>query len=175
MLEDAGFKVIVPAWYTPAGRRRAKLRLKASGNSRSATKGDNKSYFGLNSFVQYEYELVTGEELVTKQEWEQLINARANLVHFRGQWMELDRDKMQQLLELWQSHGEEKPEISVLEFLQRNAEAGEDWDIEHDEVLSDIMVKLQDKSRLKPISDQLNLQGNLREYQKRGVAWLQYL
>ncbi|WP_353933042.1 DEAD/DEAH box helicase [Okeanomitos corallinicola TIOX110] len=175
VLEDAGFKITVPAWYTPAGRRRAKLRLKASGNSRSATKGENKSYFGLNSLVQYEYELAIGEEVVTKQEWEQLINAKAPLVHFRGQWMELDRDKMQQLLEFWQSQGEKKPEMSVLEFLQWNAEVGEDWDIEHDEILSDMMVKLQDKSRLEPISDQLNLQGNLREYQKRGVAWLEYL
>ena len=175
VLEDAGFKVTVPAWYTPAGRRRAKLRLKASGKSRSATKGENKSYFGLNSLVQYEYELAIGEQAVTKQEWEQLINAKAPLVHFRGQWMELDRDKMQQLLEFWQSHGDEKPEMSVLEFLQRNAESGEDWDIEHDEILSDMMAKLQDKSSLEPISDQLNLQGNLREYQKRGVAWLEYL
>jgi hypothetical protein len=65
--------------------------------------------------------------------------------------------------------------MSVLEFLQRNAESGEDWDIEHDDILSDMMAKLQDKSKLEPISDQLNLQGNLREYQKRGVAWLEYL
>jgi SNF2 family DNA or RNA helicase len=175
VLEDAGFKVTVPAWYTPAGRRRAKLRLKASSHSGSATKGKAKSYFGLDSLVQYEYELAIGEDVVTKQEWEQLINAKAPLVHFRGQWMELDRDKMQQLLEFWQSHGNEKPEMSVLEFLQRNAESGEDWDIEHDDILSEMMAKLQDQSRLEPISDQLNLQGNLREYQKRGVAWLQYL
>ncbi|MBE9231935.1 DEAD/DEAH box helicase, partial [Cuspidothrix issatschenkoi LEGE 03284] len=175
VLEDAGFKVTVPAWYTPAGRRRAKLRLKASSHSPSATKGKSKSYFGLDSLVQYEYELAIGEQAVTKEEWEQLINAKAPLVHFRGQWMELDRDKMQQLLEFWQSHGDEKPKMSVLEFLQRNAESGEDWDIEHDEILSDMMAKLQDKSSLEPISNQLNLQGNLREYQKRGVAWLEYL
>ncbi len=175
VLEDAGFKVTVPAWYTPTGRRRAKLRLKAAGKSRSVTKGKEKSYFGLDSLVQYEYELAIGEEIVTKKEWEQLIDAKAPLVHFRGQWMELDRDKMQQLLEFWQSHGDEKPEMSVLEFLQRNAESGEDWDIEHDDILSDMMAKLQDKSKLEPISDQLNLQGNLREYQKRGVAWLEYL
>jgi hypothetical protein len=40
VLEDAGFKIIVPAWYTPVGRRRAKICLKASrckrtSNSRS--------------------------------------------------------------------------------------------------------------------------------------------
>jgi SNF2 family DNA or RNA helicase len=175
ILEDAGFKVIVPAWYTPAGRRRAKIRLKASGKKLAPTKGESKSYFGLNSLVQYEYELAIGEQVVTPQEWEQLINAKAPLVHFRGQWMELDRDKMQQLLEFWQSHGDEQPEMNLLEFLQRSAEAGEEWEIEHDDVLAQMMAKLQDKTQLEPISEQLNLQGNLREYQKRGVSWLQYL
>ncbi|UKP00038.1 DEAD/DEAH box helicase [Nostoc sp. UHCC 0870] len=175
VLEDSGFKVIVPAWYTPAGRRRAKVRLKASSRKQAATKGESKSYFGLDSLVQYQYELAIGEQPVTPQEWEQLINAKAPLVHFRGQWMELDRDKMQQLLEFWQSHGDEQPEMSLLEFMQRSAEAGDEWEIEYDAGLSEIMAKLQDKSQLEPISEDLNLQGNLREYQKRGVAWLQYL
>ncbi|QLE59729.1 DEAD/DEAH box helicase [Nostoc sp. TCL26-01] len=175
VLEDSGFKVIVPTWYTPAGRRRAKIRLKASGRKLAATKGETKSYFGLDSLVEYQYELAIGEQAVTPQEWEQLINAKTPLVHFRGQWMELDRDKMQQLLEFWQSHGEEQPQMNLLEFLQRSAEAGEDWEIEHDKALSEMIANLQDKSRLEPISEQLNLQGTLREYQKRGVSWLQYL
>ncbi|MBH8551908.1 DEAD/DEAH box helicase [Nostocaceae cyanobacterium CENA357] len=175
VLEESGFKVIVPAWYTPAGRRRAKIRLQASGRKLAPTKGETKSYFGLDSLVQYQYELAIGEQVVTPQEWEQLINAKSPLVHFRGQWMELDRDKMQQLLEFWQSHGDEQPQMNLLEFLQRSAEVGEEWEIEHDDVLSEMIAKLQDKSRLEPISDQLNLQGNLREYQKRGVSWLEYL
>lgn len=175
VLEDADFKVIVPAWYTPKGRRRAKIRLKASSRKLAATKGKTKNYFGLDSLVQYQYELAIGEQVVTPQEWEQLINAKAPLVHFRGQWMELDRDKMQQLLEFWQSHGDEQPEMNLLEFLHRSAEAGEEWEIEHDEALSEMMAKLQDKSQLEPISENLNLQGSLREYQKRGVSWLQYL
>jgi SNF2 family DNA or RNA helicase len=175
VLEDSGFKVIVPAWYTPTGRRRAKIRLKASTRKLAPTKGETKSYFGLDSLVQYQYELAIGEQAVTPKEWEQLINAKAPLVHFRGQWMELDRDKMQQLLEFWQSHGSEQPQMTLLEFMQRSAEAGEEWEIEHDEALSQIMAKLQDKSQLEPISQQLNLQGTLREYQKRGVSWLQYL
>ncbi|BAY41213.1 putative helicase (plasmid) [Nostoc sp. NIES-2111] len=176
VLEDSGFKVIVPAWYTPAGRRRAKIRLKASsGRKVAATAGESKSYFGLDSLVQYQYELAIGEQTVTPQEWEQLINTKAPLVHFRGQWMELDRDKMQQLLEFWQSHGDEQPQMSLLEFMQRSAQGEDDWEIEYDAALSEIMAKLQDKSQLEPICEDLNLQGNLREYQKRGVAWLQYL
>ena len=57
ILEDAGFKIIVPAWYTPKGRRRAKLRLKASSGGASATKAKTKGYFSLNSLVEYEYQL----------------------------------------------------------------------------------------------------------------------
>ncbi|HLP88393.1 MAG TPA: DEAD/DEAH box helicase [Nostocaceae cyanobacterium] len=175
ILEDAGFKIIVPAWYTPAGRKRAKVRLKASGKKLAPTKGEKKSYFGLDSLVQYEYELAIGDESISLEEWEQLINAKAPLVHFRGQWMELDRDKMQELLKFWESHGQEKPEMSLLDFLHKSAEGGEDWEIEHDDVLLEMMTKLEDKSRLEPITETLNLQGTLREYQKRGVAWLQYL
>jgi SNF2 family DNA or RNA helicase len=174
VLEDAGFKVIVPAWYTPAGRRRAKIRLKTSSRNLSANKSKTKSYFDLDSLVQYQYDLAIGDQVVTPQEWEQLVNAKAPLVHFRGQWMELDRDKMQQLLEFWQSHADEQPEMTLLDLLQRSAESGEEWEIEHDQTLSEMMAKLQDKSQLEPISD-LPLQGTLREYQKRGVSWLQYL
>lgn len=174
VLEDANFKVIVPAWYTPTGRRRAKIRLKAS-SSKAAAKGKTKGYFSLDSLVQYKYELAIGDQSVTPQEWEQLVNAKAPLVNFRGQWMELDRDKMQQLLEFWQSHEKEQPEMTMLEFLQRSAEVGDEWEIEHDEFLSEMMAKLQDKSQLEPISDPPSLQGKLREYQKRGVSWLSYL
>jgi len=31
------------------------------------------------------------------------VAAKTPLVQFRGQWMELDRDHMQQLLEFWQT------------------------------------------------------------------------
>ncbi len=174
VLEDTGFKVIVPAWYTPAGRRRAKIRLKASSKS-SASKTQNQGYFSLDSLVQYEYKLAIGDEEVSAKEWEQLVGAKTPLVNFRGQWMELDPDKMQQFLEFWQSHGDEKPEMTMLEFLQRSAEAGDDWEVEHDEFLSSMMSKLHDKSKFEPVSDLSQLQGTLREYQKRGVSWLSYL
>jgi len=30
VLQDAGFAVLVPSWWTPQGRRRAKVRLRAA-------------------------------------------------------------------------------------------------------------------------------------------------
>ncbi|MEM8675141.1 MAG: DEAD/DEAH box helicase [Cyanobacteria bacterium P01_G01_bin.67] len=175
VLEDAGFKIIVPAWYTPAGRRRAKIRLKASSSGKSATKNKTKGYFNLDSLVEYQYQLAIGDEAVTTKEWQQLVNAKTPLVHFRGQWMELDRDKMREFLEFWQSQGEEKPQMTMLEFLQRSAEAGDDWEVDRDNFLAEMMANLQDKSLFEPVADLQQLNGTLREYQKRGVSWLSYL
>jgi uncharacterized protein YihD (DUF1040 family) len=121
--------------------------------------------------VEYQYELAIGEQTVIPQEWEQLIKAKTPLVHFRGQWMELDRDKMQQLLEFWQSHGEEESPMTLLEFLQRSAEAGSEWEIEHDEALSEMIAKLQDKSRLELVSgcDRLRWAGTPSQLKNQGL------
>lgn len=177
VLENAGYKVIVPAWWTPQGRRRAKIRLRAKGKSASGSKTKNAGYFSLETLVQYQYELAIGDESVTDQEWKQLVNTKAPLIKFRGQWMELDQDKMQQMLSFWQQQQQENPELSLLDFLKLTADSNEELEVEVDrqDVLSDMLNKLSDKGQLQPVEDPAQLQGNLREYQKRGVSWLQYL
>lgn len=175
VLEDAGYKVIVPAWWTPEGRRKAKIRLKTASRKRGTAKTDGKGYFSLDSLVQYQYSLSIGGQEVSKKEWQQLVNAKTPLVQFRGHWMELDQDKMQQLLEFWQSHGQEQPEMTLLDLMKMVAESEDELEVDHEDAIAEMMVKLQDKSKLEPISDPPKLQGTLREYQKRGVSWLQYL
>ena len=77
-----------------------------------------------------------GGEAVTEEEWQQLVNAKTPLVQFRGQWMELDRDKMQQLLEFWQTHQHEAPEITLLDMLKLGTEAEDDLEWDHDQSLA---------------------------------------
>ena len=175
ILENAGYKVIVPAWWTPQRRKRAKLRLKVSANGKSASKSETKSYFGLDTLVQYQYQLSIGEHPVTESEWQQLVNAKVPLVKFRGEWVELDLAKMQQMLEFWQKQGEENRDMSLLELLQREAEAGEELEFERDDTLEEMLLKLNDKNKLELIKDLPNFLGKLREYQQRGVSWLNYL
>ena len=178
ILEDAGYTVIVPSWWTPQGRRRAKLRLKtsasASGRSKAGSSASN-GYFNLDSIVAYQYQLSIGGEIVGEEEWRQLVAAKSPLVRFRGQWMELDREKMQQLLEFWKAHQEGELQLTVQDLLKTGAEAGDDLEWDHDQTLREMLAQLQDKSAFAPIADPPNLHGTLREYQKRGVAWLGYL
>ncbi len=174
VLEDAGYKTIVPAWWTPQGRARAKLRLKASPKKSGTIKAE-KGLFHLDNLIDYRYELAIGDEQITPQEWQKLVDAKAPLIHFRGQWMELDLAKMQQMLQFWQSHQDTQPELTLLELIQKTAAANEELEVEADDTLAAMMANLHDPSQLQPIENPLLLQGTLREYQKRGVAWIQYL
>ncbi|MEM7066449.1 MAG: DEAD/DEAH box helicase [Cyanobacteria bacterium P01_B01_bin.77] len=177
VLENAGYKVIVPAWWTPKGRQRAKVRLKAKGKSLSGREDKSKSYFSLDRLVEYQYELAIGGEKITEKEWNQLVNAKTPLVQFRGQWMELDQDKMQQMLEFWKTHQAENPELSLIEFMKLTAAKDDELEVECDrkDALADMLNKLGDKSRLQPVDTPDSFEGQLREYQKRGVSWLQYM
>jgi SNF2 family DNA or RNA helicase len=176
ILEDAGYKVIIPAWWTPQGRQRAKIRIKASSKkSAKSTSAAGKGYFNLDTLIQYQYELAIAGEPVTEQEWQQLVNAKIPLVQFRGEWIELDQAKMKQMLEFWQSNPDENREMTLSELLQKASLQDDELDIEPDQALSAMMAKLHNPSQLVPIENPSQLQGTLREYQKRGVAWIDYL
>ena len=104
VLEDAGYTVIVPSWWTPAGRRRAKIRLKTAAHTgKQGVAAAGNGLLSLDTIIAYEYQLSIGGEVVTEAEWRRLIDAKTPLVRFRGEWMELDRDKMRQMLEFWQT------------------------------------------------------------------------
>jgi SNF2 family DNA or RNA helicase len=174
VLDDAGYLVIVPAWWTPDGRRRTKVRLKTSVRSPKGT-AINQGHLNLHAIISYEYQLSVGGQVVTEDEWEQLVNAKTPLVQFRGQWVELDRHKMQQMLEFWHTHQHEKSEITLLDMLRIGSEAEDELEWDHDQNLREMLSRLHDKNTFAPIRDPLALNGSLRDYQKRGVAWLRYL
>ncbi|HET8913196.1 MAG TPA: DEAD/DEAH box helicase [Ktedonobacteraceae bacterium] len=176
VLQDAGYTVIIPAWWTPQGRKRAKVRLKTSSRApKKSSKAAGTSYFSIDKLIDYQYQLSIGGQVVSEAEWRQLVNAKVPLVQFRGEWMELDREKMQQLLEFWQTHqGEGQGEISLMDMIKLGTES-DDLEWEHDQALSEMLAHLHDKSAFAPITDPRSLQGTLRDYQRRGVSWLQYL
>ncbi len=76
--------------------------------------------------------------------------------------MELDRDKMRQMLEFWKTQQQENPELRLLDFLK--LAAGEDdsleLEVERDGTLAD-MLALNDKSQLEVIENPKNLRGTV--------------
>jgi len=174
VLEDAGFKVVVPAWWTPQGRRRVKIRLRSSAAKAAPGAPAGKSGLNLENLVQYHYQLAIGDQVVTEEEWQRLIESKVPLVQFRGQWVELDRDKMHEMLSFWRRHGQETPQISVQDLLARTL-TDDAFEVDRDDALAEMLERLRTGSRLESIADLPQLRAQLRDYQKRGVAWLRFL
>ncbi len=173
VLESAGFRILVPSWWMPKGRLRARIRIKASGQSRSSSSAESSGYLSLPSLVQYDYELSVGGEPISELEWQDLVSAKAPLIRFRGEWMELDRDHMAQLLDLWRSQQPNDAPLSFKEMLKQVSEADEDaTEFMFDEVLRKTLKALQRQEDVEPIEDPGGLQGSLRPYQQQGLSWL---
>lgn len=174
VLESAGFKIALPSWWTPQGRKRARIRIKASGKSAPAQEKDSGTgYFSLPSLVQYQYELSVGGETVTAQEWQALVNAKTPLVQFRGEWMELDSAQMEQLLALWQQQEQDRGAATISDLLKQIAEADDHTtEFVFDEVLDDLLGRLQQQRGIELLDNPAGLQGQLRAYQKQGLSWL---
>lgn len=175
VLEDAGFRVIVPAWWTPQGRRRAKLRMRGSGMGKKAAGSAARNALSLGELLNYHYELTLGGEAISPAEWEQLVNAKTPLVRFRGEWVALDRERMKEMLEFWKARGATEETLDIREILRRNAEEADLFELDPDDALADMLATLRDHRRLEPLANPPRLNANLREYQKRGVAWLTFL
>jgi superfamily II DNA or RNA helicase len=175
VLEDAGCRVIVPAWWTPKGRRRAKLRMRSAPAGKKAKPAAKRSALSLDELIQYRYELTLGGEAVSPEEWAQLVEAKTPLVQFRGEWVVLDRDRMAEMLEFWKKQGEAGEALELQDLLRRTAEEADTFEVDPEDALAAMLAKLRDRSRLEPVDEPPGLRATLREYQKRGVAWMGYL
>jgi len=178
LLDFAGFRVLLPGWWSSRSRQRARIRINASGKSGKSGNGQPASgYFKMDSLVQCSFELSIGGQAVSKEEWQELVNAKSSLVKFRGEWMELDSSHMEGILKRWQAQdGLTMPPVSLNNMLKEMAEAdGEMTEFAFDEVLSDILAKLEERKTIELLDNPGGLDGDLRPYQKQGLSWLSHM
>ncbi|HAU0031601.1 TPA: DEAD/DEAH box helicase [Legionella pneumophila] len=171
-LHAAGYRIIVPSWWTPKGRLKAKIKLNATksiGSSVSST-----SYFSKEGLMRFNYQLTIGDAVISQEEWQQLVNAKQSLVYFRGQWMEINAAQMQQIRNLIDDSNQNKTEGRLRDLLQLAADE-EQYHIEMDNHVSQLMDNLYNKDKLTLMEQPQGLQATLRPYQLRGLAWLHYL
>ncbi|MBM3335962.1 SNF2 helicase-associated domain-containing protein, partial [Candidatus Sumerlaeota bacterium] len=84
-LAQAGFGVMLPAWWTGKGTQ-ARLAVRANVTS---PKMQSQSGLSLDSIVRFDWQVALGDATLTRQELEALADAKAPLVRFRGQWVEV--------------------------------------------------------------------------------------
>ena len=173
VLESAGYRIILPSWWTPKGRRRARLRIRSNSSSGQSQQSSPASgLLRLDSLVQYDYQLSIDGESVSEDEWRALMEAKSPLVRYRGEWMEIDKRQMSETLELFLS----RKEGDGIEFRQMIKDMAEsDPNTEEfvlDDVLSGVLKGMRNLESLVPMDNPVGMHGELRLYQRKGVAWL---
>jgi len=180
VLEESGVLVRLPDWWKKRPRPRAGIKI-----------GDQKqAKFHVGAMLDFQLQRALGDQELTEAEWRELMASDDGLVLLRGQWVEVDRDKLQEALDHWR-HVEEqwRGGLSFVEGMRllagAPADLGDDTDGERDERawsfvhagqwLGDVLAKLRNPEGLQPLQLGLGLKGTLRKYQETGVGWLRFL
>ena len=129
----------------------------------------------LQHITNYRYELALGDAPLSETEWSHLVDSKSPLVRFRGEWMVLDRERMGEMLAFWQRHRDGESSLSLLDLLKVTAEDVDFLEMDPQEALHDMLLKLRDYRTIEPEEDPEGLHATLRTYQKRGLAWIVFL
>ncbi|GAA2822081.1 DEAD/DEAH box helicase [Crossiella cryophila] len=177
-LTEAGFEVQLPAAW--GGRRRAGLRLSAHSAPADRIAGERR--LSREELGTLRWSVSVGDEVLTEDELRDLVAAKTNLVRLRGQWVSVDAEHLRLgLAHVRRDPHRTKPRVptvaEVLALLHRPDSAEppglplpitgistEGW-------LADLLAgKLS--LALRPVELPPEFHGELRDYQRRGVAWL---
>jgi SNF2 family DNA or RNA helicase len=172
LLSAAGFGVQLPQW---AGR--ARLGMKLTTRTTTTDAGATvSSGFGLDSLVDFRWDLAVEGEDITEEELAELARLKAPLVRLRGKWVELDDAQLKAALEFL-SRGR-TGEMTAAQAVRAAIHAGDDTlpllGLDADGALGDLLSGEADR-RLEPIPTPDGFEGTLRPYQERGLAWLSFL
>jgi non-specific serine/threonine protein kinase len=174
MLAAAGFGVMLPGWWSRP-RARLGVRLTAGRPTAPGTVAA-KSALGLDSLVDYQWELAIGDEKLTAAEMKRLSTLKAPLVRLRGQWVELDAKRLAAGLKLLSAGGQ----MTVGELLHTGLSTSDGpaglpvVSVTAEGQLGELLAG-QAERRLEPIPTPAGFTGTLRPYQERGLAWLAFL
>jgi len=179
VLEESGILVRLPDWWKKRPRPRVSVTIGDAGQKK----------FDMEGMLDFKVQLALGDQQITEAEWRELMAADDGLVMLRGQWVEIDRQKLQEALDHWKHVEEQMPEgISFLDGMRLlarvpkdlAADAGDQEDrqwsfVNAGQWLGDVLGKMRNPENLQPAVSIATLHATLRHYQVIGVNWLRFL
>lgn len=180
VFEASGIVVRVPDWWKPRQPPRPQVKIKI---------GNRASGLGLDAMMDFNISVSLGDEPLSEAEWQQLLTAGDGLVRLKGQWVEIDRAKLDAVLAHWKKVQKSATggEISFLQGMRLLAGATLDGDAKDAPpatlaewsgvAAGDWLQEVMDSLR-HPHGDAApvpGLKAQLRPYQQDGVRWLWWL
>jgi len=178
--EAAGLAVRVPDWWRPRHPPRPQVTVRIGAGKPSA--------LGLDALLDFSVGVSLGGAPLSAAELRALMASAGGLVRLRGQWVELDRERLRELLDHWNTvaRAADTDGLSFLEGMRLLAGAGPEqvadapasgdpgWSrVEAGAWLAETLAKLRGGG-LAAADPGPEFTGVLRPYQRTGVAWLRF-
>jgi len=176
LYEECGLLAQLPDWW----RKRARPRVSVTLDSKK------QSALGKDALLSFDMRLALGDQQLTEAEAEALLNGGEGLVLLRGEWVEVDGDRLREALEHWKQVEAQAGTdgISFIEGMRLLAGASADLkDTEPDaeavswahvrpgEALREMLAGLRQPASLEGCVPD-GFRGELRPYQVEGLNWL---
>jgi superfamily II DNA or RNA helicase len=180
-LEKNGIAVRVPNWW----KARPRPQVRVTVGERAAT------WLDADALLDFSVKVALGDNELTPAEWRQVKEANQGLALIKGQWVEIDRTRLQEVLSYWQAVEKSvaKKGLSFIEGMRLLA--GADFAGTRDPVLeiktagwasvvpgkglAEILRPLTDPQAAEKIHPGEALHATLRHYQELGVRWLWFI
>ena len=178
-LEESGLSVKIPNWWKQRSRPQVSVTIDTS----------QQSTLGMAALLDFNIQIAIGNDQLSEEELLKILSKDQNLAFVRGQWIEVDKEKLQEALTHWKQvqkkYGE--GQISFIEGMRLLAGAPSDLDsadenedqnrwvrVTPGDALAGILHQLRNPSLLSSKGLQ-GLNAELRPYQHEGLGWLSLL
>ncbi|MBC7972920.1 MAG: DEAD/DEAH box helicase [Verrucomicrobia bacterium] len=177
-LQDSGLGVVLPPSLVNQGGWASRLGLKIQAQSAKLNKGQVR--LGLQSLLNFRWELSIGGQSLSKAEFDRLVALNAPLVEINGEWVELRPQDIRAAQTFFASR-KDQTALSLEDALRIST--GDTQTIEKLPVVSfeasgplqELITTLSGNRQIEALPTPKNFRGTLRPYQSRGVGWLAFL
>ncbi len=180
LYEQAGLVVRMPEGWNKKSRPRPKVSVSVGGKAPST--------LGMDALLDFDVKLTLDGKSLSPKEMDALLASTEGLVLIKGKWVEVDKDKLAEVLAQWRdvqkqaraggvSFGEAMRMLAGAELDSGESDRAEDARPEWSEViagkwLASRLDALRSPELRAEIEADAGLRGELRPYQKLGVQWL---
>ena len=180
--EAAGVVVRVPDWWQGKRPPRPEVRVTVG--------KEGPSSLGTYAMMDFNVALTLEGEPLREDEWQEILRGSSGLVSIKGRWVEIDKDKLQDVLHHWRSVQKTVAEdgISFADAMRLmagasglggkintgpQASAGMDWySVAAGDWLAKTLAGLRNPDAHAESDPGGALKATLRAYQKSGIQWL---
>ena len=173
LLEEGGFGVLIPPWWSRSETRLG-ARLKVAPAPRG---GRGAGRVGLAQLLRYSWQVALGDATLTPEEFAELTRRKAPLVRWRGAWVRLDPEAVEAAARFFERHRQQR-DLPFAEALagafgvQAEVEGLPVLDAQFEGEAERWLSALEGGAAAEPWTAPPGLRASLRPYQQRGAAWL---